>query len=432
MENTLLNRSEAPIIVPPVDMKLSLPPCEKYVLSNGVEVYALNTGTEETMMLNWVFMAGNWFEGKNMTASATNFLLKNGTNKKSAFEINEHFDYYGAYLSRSCYSETAELTLHTLSKHLAELLPAVAELVTEAVFPEEELGIYVQNSRQRLQVGLKKSDFVAGRLIDANLFGIRHPYGRYSSPEDYAALNREDLVSFYRHYYQQGRCVIFAAGKLPEGWFALLEKYFGQLPLKAFGSFLLEKDFAKEPGNEKKQFISNDPQGVQAAIRIGRHFPNRQHPDFQKAIVLNNIFGGYFGSRLMANIREEKGYTYGIYSYLMNQIRESGWMISTEAGREVYEATIEEIYKEMEWLREEPVEDEELEITRNYMIGSILGDLDGPFQVIARWKSLVLNGLDEAYFYRGLETIRTVSALELQELAQRYLRPEDFYELTVI
>jgi zinc protease len=171
---------------------------------------------------------------------------------------------------------------------------------------------------------------------------------------------------------------------------------------------------------------------VQAAIRIGRHFPNRHHPDFQKALVLNNIFGGFFGSRLMANIREEKGYTYGIHSYLLNYTTESGWMISTEAGRDVSEATIKEVYKEMQSLRQEPVEEEELMMTRNFMIGSILGDLDGPFQVIGRWKNLVLNNLDENYFYRQIEIIKTISAAELQGLANKYLQPGEFYELSVI
>jgi zinc protease len=134
----------------------------------------------------------------------------------------------------------------------------------------------------------------------------------------------------------------------------------------------------------------------------------------------------------MANIREDKGYTYGIHSYLLNYTAESGWMISTEAGREVTADTIKEIYLEMEGLREEPVDEEELLMTRNFMIGSILGDLDGPFQVIARWKNLVLNNLDEGYFYRGIQIIKTISAEELQELANKYLRPEEFYELSVI
>jgi predicted Zn-dependent peptidase len=148
--------------------------------------------------------------------------------------------------------------------------------------------------------------------------------------------------------------------------------------------------------------------------------------------VLNNIFGGYFGSRLMSNIREEKGYTYGIYSYLQDHIQQSAWVVSTEAGKDVCDATIVEIFKEMKRLQDEPVGDEEMQLVRNYMMGSLLGDLDGPFQIMARWKNYILNNLDEKFFYSAIQTIRTVSPEELQVLAKKYLNPEQFYKLVVI
>ena len=140
---------------------------------------------------------------------------------------------------------------------------------------------------------------------------------------------------------------------------------------------------------------------MQGAIRIARPFPNRHHPDFMKVMVLNTVFGGFFGSRLMSNIREEKGYTYGIHSYVQNHIHKSAWMISTEAGKDVCEATIEEVYKEMKLLREELVDEEELLLVRNYLIGTILGDLDGPFQIMGRWKNLILNNLDRRLFLQS-------------------------------
>ncbi|HEX8357765.1 MAG TPA: insulinase family protein, partial [Segetibacter sp.] len=151
-----------------------------------------------------------------------------------------------------------------------------------------------------------------------------------------------------------------------------------------------------------------------------------------KAQVLNNVFGGFFGSRLMSNIREDKGYTYGIHSYFQNHVQESAWMVSTEAGRDVCEATISEVYKEMKILHEELVDEEELLLVKNYMIGTILGDLDGPFQIIGRWKSYILNGLDESYFYNSINTIKNITPEEVQHLAKKYLIPEEFYELVVV
>ncbi|GGH82358.1 putative Zn-dependent peptidase [Filimonas zeae] len=426
----MIDRKKSPAIHDAVEFDLRLKPCEQFTLDNGVPVYAVNAGEQEVLMIELVFYAGNWYEQQNIVAATTNFLLKNGTTNKAALALNEHFEFHGAYLNRHCYNETATLTLHCLNKHLPKLLPAVAEILAESVFPAEELAIYKQNQKQRLEVNLKKCDFIANRLIDEYLFGIEHPYGKYTSTADYDALEREQLVEFYSQYYAKGKCMVFAAGKLPADIAQQLNAAFGHLPFNTQPMPVVEH--ITKPAAEKKYQVTNDTAGVQAAIRIAQPFPNRHHPDFIKVQVLNNIFGGFFGSRLMSNIREDKGYTYGIHSYLQNHIQQSAWMISTEAGRDVCAATVAEVYKEMERLREELIEKEELDLVRNYMMGSILGDLDGPFQIISRWKNYVLNNLTDAYFYNNLQTIRSITAEELQELARKYLVPEAFYELTVV
>lgn len=425
-----LNRTIPPTITDAVSFDLQLRKCDQYQLDNGVPVYSLDAGTQEVLLVEWVFYAGNWYEQKNIVAATTNFMLKNGTNTKNAFSINEHFEFYGAYLNRSCYNETATITLHCLSKHINELLPVVAEIITESIFPEEELNTYRQNQKQRLEVNLKKCDFIANRLIDEYVYGIQHPYGKYTSTLDYDHLNREELVAFYRQFYTEGNCTIFTAGKIPAGLSQQLNQVFGKLPLQKKTIPAIHHPVL--PSAEKKIRIINDAEGVQGAIRMARPFPNRHHPDYSKVQILNNLFGGFFGSRLMSNIREDKGYTYGIHSYIQNHIHDSAWMISTEAGRDVCEATIEEVYKEMQILCNDQIDEEELSLVRNYMIGSVLGELDGPFQLISRWKNYVLNDVDENYFYNSVDQIKTTGAEELQELAKKYLNPDSFYELVVI
>ena len=320
--------------------------------------------------------------------------------------------------------------MNTLSKHLNVLLPVMREMITEASFPESELDIFKQNSQQKLQVNLKKCDFIANRLIDAYLFGEDHPYGKYLSAENYQALTTDQLKAHFQQYYVNGSAVIFVAGKLPADLFEQLNQQFGDLAITKNGQTLPAQLVI--PAVQKKQHISNDPNGVQAAIRIARPFPNRHHPDFMNVMVLNTLFGGFFGPRLMSNIREDKGYTYGIHSYVQNHIQESAWMISTEAGKDVSEATVTEVYNEMALLRNTLIDEEELLLVRNYMIGSILGDLDGPFQIIGRWKNIILNDLDEQYFYDSIKVIKTISAEDIKVLAEKYLKPADFYELVVI
>ncbi len=428
----MLNRTQAPPIIDAADLNLQLKPSASFTLKNGVQVYSIDAGAEEVLQIEWVFYAGNWYEEKNMVATTANFMLKNGTSKKNAFQINEHFEYYGSYLNRSCYNETATVNIHCLNKHIDELLPVIRELLTDSIFPEEELNTFKQNQLQRLAVSLKKSDFVAGRLIDTYLFGEEHPYGRFTKEEHYQSLTTDDLKKFYNDYYRRGKCIIFVAGKIPANMESLLNQYFGDLPIGQNDFTIPHIEPKPAAGKGEKRRVQNDPNGVQGSIRIAREFPNRHHPDFMKVQVLNNLFGGFFGSRLMSNIREDKGYTYGIYSYLQNHMQTSAWAISTEAGKDVCEATIAEIYKEMKLLQEELVDDEEMQLVRNYMMGSILGDLDGPFQIIARWKNIILNNLDEKYFYDSLKTIKTITPQELKVLAEKYFKPEDFYELVVI
>jgi zinc protease len=424
------DRKVSPPIKDAIDYSISLKKPDLLTLDNGISVYNINAGTESVVQIEWVFRAGNWYEEKNNVAAAANFLLKNGTSKHTAYEINEYVDFYGAYLNRSCYNETASITLHCLTRHLENLLPMVREILTEATLPDQELLIYKQNMKQKLAVNQRKCDFVAGRKIDALLFGEKHPYGIYSELSDYDALERVELTDHYNSYYRNGYCTVFSAGILPDNYAEMMNRYFGDLPLNARPLEEVQHAIVEDP--QKKWNNINDPDGVQAAIRIARPFPTRQHPDFPKVQVLNAIFGGFFGSRLMNNIREDKGYTYGIYSFLVNHIHAGAWMISTEAGRHVAEATVNEVYHEMQQLREKPVGEDELLLVKNYLIGTLLGDLDGPFQIIGRWKNLILNGLDDQFFYHSVDTIKNINADELQEMANVYLKPEDFYELVVV
>ena len=424
-----MNRKIPPPIKDAIHYDLRLKPYELFTLDNGIPVYTVHAGAQEVLQIEFVFYSGNFFENKRGIASAANFLLRNGTSTRTALQINEGFEYYGAHCNRSCYSETAVVTLHTLSKHIGKLLPILYDMFTDSVFPDEEIEIYKQNTKQRLAVNMKKCEFVAGRLIDTYLYGPVHPYGSYTKIEDIDDLEKEDIKQFYSQYYKSGSCAIFVAGNIPADLSNQLNQQFGKLTVGKPDFDL--PDRKASPDLHKKFRIENDPKAVQGAIRLATNFPNRHHPDFKKVVVLNNIFGGFFGSRLMSNIREEKGYTYGIYSYLQNHIQQSAWLISTEAGKDVCEATIKEIYKEMKRLREEKVDEAELLLVRNYMIGGILGDLDGPFHIMAKWKNIILNKLDENYFYESVDAIKTVSSAELMELADKYLQPAKFYELVV-
>ncbi len=425
-----VNRTVAPPIHDAVDFEYVLPALNTTKLDNGLPLYWLNAGVQDVVQIEWVFPAGLWYEHKASVAQATAGLFKSGTSTQSAHEINEALEYYGAHLKVAASNDYATVSLHTMVRHLPRLLPVVYSLFTDNVFPQHELDIHKRNAAQKLLVNLRQCEFVANRQIDAFLFGAQHPYGRFSTSEGIAALTREDLLSFYQKQYALANAKIFMSGKVGDAEVALMNQIFGVA--LASSELPVRSQFDMVPATERIHRISNDPNGVQGAIRIGRLFPNRHHPDYTPMVVLNALFGGYFGSRLMSNIREEKGYTYGIYSSLSPEVSGGSLVIQTETGTAVAEDAVKEVYKEMDLLRNELVDEEELLLVKNYLLGGILGDLDGPFSIMRRWKSLILNGFDVNYFYNNVQLYKTITPDTLQLLAQKYLVPSEFYEVVVI
>ncbi len=428
---TAPDRKTPPPIHDAIEFDYNLPPIKEQALDNGIPFYWLSAGVQDVVEVDFVFPAGVWYEDKPAVAQAVGGLLKNGTSRRSAHEVHEALEFFGANLRVSTGDDYCIVSLYSLTKDLLRLLPIVHEVLTDAIFPEEEVAIHKQNAIQRLLVNLRQCEFVANQRIDALLWGEAHPYGRYSRVEKIEAITREDLLAFYRKAYALSGMKIFMAGKVDDSDAALVNSIFGKAAIVPAAEMTEETFSAPGPSHQKHREV-NDPTGVQSAIRIGRIFPNRLHPDFPKMVVLNTLFGGYFGSRLMSNIREDKGYTYGIYSSLQPNVRGGSLTIHTEVGRDVAEQAITEIYKEMAALRETPADEDELLLVKNYLLGGLLGDLDGPFQILQRWRTLILNGLDEAHFHTNVAVYKSISAAELQALAQQYYQPEDFYEIAVV
>jgi zinc protease len=427
-----LDRTKAPQIHDAIEFDYQLPGINRQRLDNGIPLYWLSAGVQDVAEVDFVFPAGIWQEQKPAVALATGGLLKNGTSTQTAHQIHESLEFFGANLRVSTGDDFCIVSLFALTTHLPKLLPVVYNILTDAIFPEHEVALHKQNAVQRLLVNLRQCEFVANQRIDALIFGQSHPYGRYSKVEKIEALERGDLEQFYRERYAFRDLQIFMGGKLGEAEVALVNSIFGRAATDAGAAEAGDIVFAAPGPSEQKHREINDPAGVQAAIRIGRSFPNRLHPDFPKLVVMNTLFGGYFGSRLMSNIREDKGYTYGIYSSLHPMIHGGSFTIHTEVGRDVMEAAVTEIYNEMELLRREPADAEELLLVKNYLLGGLLGDLDGPFQILQRWRTLILNGLDEAHFNNNVMAYKAITAEEIQALAQQYLKAEDFYEIAVV
>lgn len=395
-------------------------------LSNGILVNLVSCGTQEVMRIELGFKAGSWYQPAKSVATATNMLIPNGTSKHTADQIAEYFEFYGSHVETNTEKDHAYITLYTLNKYYKNTLPMLAEVLMDAIFPDEEVVIYRKTKKQALSVNLQKVKYLARINFNEQIFGKGHPYGMRLHFEDIDRLEAELLREFHRKFYRSENCFIFVSGLLPPGFEKEMEFYFGQLPGNREPS-PSPPAYSIESSLEQKQFVSL-PNNTQSALRIGKATINRTHPDYQGLSVLNTMLGGYFGSRLMKNLREDKGFTYGISSALLS-LQQSGMLvIASEVGASKRERAVKEIYKEIRKLKQEPVPDEELDLVRNYMLGALMRGLDGPFAVAERLRGAYEYGQGKDYFYAYAQTIRLITSSRLLELANQYLDEKSLFE----
>ncbi len=406
--------------------KLHLPKPKKAKLSNGIPVHIVNMGTQDVIKLQLVFRSGRPFEQKRLIAKATSRLIKEGTKKHTSGEIAEQIDFYGATLTTPTNLDNSNLVFYSLNKHFATLIPLVAELLMNPIFPQAELDTYLENSKRRLQVDLTKNDVVAYRKVTEYMFGENHPYGYNSDEQTYNRVKRTDLVKHFQKHYNARNCQLFISGRVTDEVIQLLDQHLGQLPVGRKSRMNKFKLTTETP--DKRHLVI--PNSMQTAIRIGKRMVGRTHPDFAGFTVLNTILGGYFGSRLMMNIREDKGYTYNIYTTQDTMLEDACFYVATEVGNEFVGAAKKEIYKEIDILRNDLIPDSELQMVRNYMLGNMLNMVDGPFHVADVVKTMVLNKMPFNSFDKLIHKVNTISAQELRDLAQKYLTTEDMWEVT--
>lgn len=406
---------------------LTVPPPQVWQLPNGIPVYETNLGTQDIVKLELVFFAGRPYEKKKLAFRGTAALLREGTARYSSADIAETFDYYGGSLSLPVSLDTATAQFYSLSKHFEKLLPLLAEILAEPAFPQNELDSFIERNQQRLQVDLTKNDVVAYRKFTELLYGEEHPYGYNSYADTYAALTRDDLVAHFKQNYVTGNCLIFLSGKITPAIRTLMEQHLGTAILKGE-----KREVTVGPGQPGPQTVKvPHPDKVQTAVRIGNHLFARGHQDYNGFYVLNTILGGYFGSRLMTNIREKKGYTYNIYSNHDSMLFGGYFYVATEVGNEFVEPTVREIYREMQKLQDKLVKKEEMEMVRNYLLGTLLTNLDGPFNISEVVKTFISEGLPLSAFEELVETIKTISPKALRELARQYFKKEEMWEVVV-
>lgn len=421
----ILNRTEAPVYK--TIEKIEIPEPKVYTLKNGLPLYYINDGTQEVIRIELCFNAGYGHESQRMQANASFNLLNSGTATRTSMQIAEDLDYYGSYLELSPEKENSYITLYSLNKYLNNVLPVFADVLSGAIYPGKEIDTYKQNAIQKLNVNNQKVSNRSARRFNQVMFGENNPFGYAETEADLQAITPELLQAFYTNYIKSGSVSIIVAGKVGPEQLAAIDDYIGGLSFKA-EPILPVNSLTPIPTPELSHRVEMEGT-VQCAIRIGKMAVNKPHPDYQALKILNTLLGGYFGSRLMSNIREDKGYTYGIGSWIISRKDLGYFAVSTEVGADVYQDALSEIYYEIDLLTTELIEEDELEVVRNYKMGSLLKGFDGPFSRADKLRGLLNYGLNTSYYDGYIKKILTIKPEELNDVAKRYLQAGSFYEV---
>lgn len=387
-------------------------------LDNGVPVFLIDSGTEDIERIEFSYDAGSIHEKIHLTASTTNLMLTEGSEKYTSGMINRLIDTWSAAFNLSPERDRAGLVVFFLNRYSVKVLDIISEILLHPVFPEKELAVLMKKRYNRFLVNMERVSFLASEAFFEMIFGGKHPYGIMTSEKDYTIKDSSELRNFHSAFYRPENLAIFVSGKITNNIVPLLNRHFGQ------GKNQIERNYPLPGLPEGIRIRSRrieKKDALQSALRIGSASINKKHSDYHGLKVLNVILGGYFGSRLMKNIREEKGYTYGIGSSLVS-LRQSGYFsISAEVSNLFTQNAIDEIYREIKRLQTETVRKAELTVVRNYMMGELMRTFDGPFATAESFRAAWEFGFDTEYYKKYAETIMSIRADELQALANKYL-----------
>ena len=408
--------------------EVNIPPVQVITLSNGIALYVVNVGEQPILKIEFSFEAGNWQETQNGVSWFTSKMISEGTSKHSSSEISEYFDKFGSFIESGQGLDRANFVVYGLKKHLPYLLPMVRDLLNDAIFPEKELETLKNIQLQTLQVNSEKTAFIANKTFRKKVFGDIHPYGNSMTQEAIEVINQSELIDFYRNYWQGKPYRIYLSGNVGEAEIKLIEEYFGS---QKIGQSIESRTFPNIILPKGERILIDKAGVMQSSIRMGKQLMTRKHPDFFTMMLLNEVLGGYFGSRLMKNIREEKGLTYGISSNLALFGKAGYFVIGTDVKREFTQQTIDEIHKEIKILQTELISGDELEVVKNYMVGSFAGSLNTPFDITDRYKVIFSENLPLDFYKNYIAKLQQVSDVMLLEAANKYLQADSLFEVVV-
>lgn len=412
----MLNRTQQPALVP-ID-KIDFVAPNQHEIAPNIPLFHMKDVPNETARLDLYFDAGKC-RGQREIPSFVSGLLLSGTANKTSIQINEEINSLGGFMESGISVENSVITIYSLRENLMRIAHVLMDAIQNTAFIQKEVDELISDRKQGWLIKQEKVNFLAQQNFQKQLFSNNDTYSSPITASDFENVQIEILKAFHEKYYKNGLQKVVVVGDLDAK--AIDELIELTRPFTSSTSEDFATELISSPGHQK---VEKDG-ALQTAIRVGRTMFNKKHEDYPDFLVLNTILGDYFGSRLMANIREDKGYTYGIGCMLAELNHTGYFLIATEVGKDVTQATLKEIQFELLQLQETLVPEEELELVKNYMLGQLLKSADGPYAMTDLFMSAQLQGESLEFYNKILDTVRSITSERIRELAQTYLRWED-------
>lgn len=422
----MLNRTDIPKFYSP-EFKSFSPP-RNTELRNGIRISSFNSGDQEVFKIELIFPIGTHVCANLAIPSLCLDMLREGSSTKSATEINNTLDYYGAFLNFNAGIDNTIITLFGRSVFAKYLIPLLAEIVSDPVFDENAIDKHKVRMTQKLLINEEKTSYWAPRLLRKSIFGVIHPYSKFLSSKEVNKITRDDLIGYHQNFLSRGLKNIIVAGSYDGNEFTqLLQDSFQE-----FTSDFSIDDLVSPSPSKIKTETKKLGNTSQASIAIGKQSIGNTQQDYAEYAFMTKVLGGYFGSRLMKKLREEEGLTYGIHAF-SNSLRAGSYLqISADVELNSVEKSIELILAEIDHLRERDISLDEIDTVKNYMIGEFVNDSNTVFDFAELYKKLVLQNLPEDYYQVFYNKISEIEPGMIKSMAIETLAKEDFYVIKVL
>lgn len=422
----LIDRTKGPEIYPIADMQL--PQIRRYALRNGVPVYILDNENLELIHFIFSLKVGIFDEDQKHVSTFTYSLLKQSSREYSSTEIADLLAFYGVHYTVSEMLNATNITISVPRNNVTKILPVIYDFLTNPLFKEENLETYKNLKIKDLEYNVKKPDVRNTQLLVHAMFGDKYTAGQFSSRDNINAVTVEGMQRFHQRTFCAENLSVFVTGNVDDA----VEDCFTQL----FSQVQNGKPTAKHeniamPADRSSIICEEIPGSVQSSISLCSPSMGFLDPERMDFSILTTITGGYFGSRLMQNLREKNGYTYGVSAGSVYFGNQSLFIINSDVNIADTKAAIDACFYELKRLQTELVDEEELETVRNYLIGESLRGVENAVSYLKKFQYWRQYGLDEQEFRMKLQRIRNITAEEIQALAKKHFDYNNFTQIIV-